>query len=119
MTMRDDDALLGAFEDCSLEPPELSHREHLRLSWLYLRRRGRSDGTAAIKDGLVRYVRHHGVERKYDGPLTDRWIERVARAIDETPGVERFDLFLQAHPELLQKEAPSSEYHPPPSTESA
>lgn len=105
MTMRDDDALLRAFEDCSLPPPELTHREHLRLSWLYLRRRGHADGAVAIFEGLMRFVRHHGVERKYDRPLTERWIARVWRAMEETPALDAFSAFLDAHPELSRKEA--------------
>ncbi len=35
--MTSDDALLQAFEACTVAPEAFSHREHVRVAWLYIR----------------------------------------------------------------------------------
>jgi hypothetical protein len=102
---RDDDAFLAAFFDCTLPAEEFHHRDHVRLTWLALRRWGAEDGTARVLDGIRRYAAAQGAAQKFDAPLTRRWAARVAEALRGAPPHEPFGAFLARHPRLLDKDS--------------
>jgi hypothetical protein len=99
--MHPDAAFLDAFERCTL--PAFKHRDHLRMTWLYLRRDGRPRADVRIIEGLRRFARHQRAERIFDRALTEAWIARVAAALERNPEVTDFPQFLQQAPELLQR----------------
>lgn len=101
---RDDDGFLAAFFDCTLPPEEFHHRDHVRLTWLALRRWGLAEGTARVLAGILRYATAQGAARKFDDALTRRWIARVSDALGDAPPDEPFDDFLARQPRLLDKD---------------
>ena len=104
--MRDDE-FLRAFFDTTLPPSQFHHRDHLRLTWLLVRRHGFPTACDMIRGGIQRYATAHGVGAKYHETMTTFWVRLIAHVIDASPDVHDFDLLLAAFPRLLDKSLPS------------
>ncbi len=93
-----DSEFIEAFECGTLPPAEFRHRDHVRLTWLYLQRHGRAEAERRLVDGLRAFAVRAGKPGKFDGPLTLAWIEVIdgARA-----GCATFDEIVTKRPELL------------------
>lgn len=96
-----DDEFLDAVEAATWPGESFGHREHVRLGWLYLRRHGCEEGYVRIQETIRRYATALGAAGKYHETMTRAWSALVYAALRETPGLERFNTFLEAHPELL------------------
>jgi hypothetical protein len=96
-----DDEFLAAVEATTWPGEHFGHREHLRLGWLYLRRDGPEAGYTRIRSTIQRYATALGAAGKYHETVTRAWSAHVYGALKETPGLEPFGAFLQAHAELL------------------
>ncbi len=94
----DDSGFIEAFESGTLPPEGFRHRDHVRLTWLYLQRYGRAEAERRLMDGLRAFAIRAGKPGKFDGPLTVAWIEIIdgARA-----GCTTFDEIVATRPELL------------------
>lgn len=102
-----DAALVEAIEACTLPSAEFTHRNHVRLAWLYLREADAEAAGRRISDTILRYASSLGAAKKFDAALTLRWMQTVERAMQLTPA-EDFDTFITAHPELLRRDLLSS-----------
>jgi hypothetical protein len=96
-----DDEFLESVETATWPGEHFGHREHLRLGWLYLRRHGPEAGYTRIQATIQRYATALGAAGKYHETVTRAWSAHVYGALKETPGLEPFGAFLEAHPELL------------------
>ncbi|WP_257462555.1 hypothetical protein [Archangium lipolyticum] len=96
-----DDEFLAEVEATTWPGEHFGHREHLRLGWLYLRGCGPEEGYARIRSTIQRYAQALGASGKYHETVTRAWSAHVYSALKETPGLEPFEAFLKAHPELL------------------
>lgn len=94
----DDDEFLAAFEAASL--PELHHRDHIRATWVALRRSGPAIGALRVAAGLRRFAAARGAATRYHETLTTFWIAAVARAMQGGDAAS-FAEFAAAHPALL------------------
>jgi hypothetical protein len=92
------DPFAQAWEDATLGR-RITHREHVRISWVLLREHGRAEGERRILDGTERNCDAAGAGERFDEDLTRRWVEVIAAALDRTPA-DDFDAFLAANPEL-------------------
>jgi len=101
-----DAAFLASFEDGSLPNEAFRHRDHLRMTWLYLRRDGLEVGTRSIRDGIQRFAGAKGATMLYHETLTRVWIRLVAVVLAETGPETAFEALVAAHPELLDKRRP-------------
>lgn len=99
-----DDEFLQQIEGCTLPKEAFTHRNHVRLAWLYLNDRPGGDPDARIAATIQRYATSIGAATKYDHALTLRWMRLVESAIAATPA-ESFDAFIAARPELLDRKA--------------
>ena len=96
-----DEEFLEAVEATTWPGERFGHREHVRLAWLYLRGHGWEEGTRRIRETIRRYATALGAPGKYHETLTRAWCACVQGALEETPGLEAFDAFVEAHAELL------------------
>src|SRR5687768_3883520 len=95
---------LQQIEGCTLRKEAFTHRNHVRLAWLYLNDRQTGDADARIAATIQRYATSIGAATKYNHELTMKWMRLVEAAIAATPA-ESFETFITARPELLDKHA--------------
>lgn len=93
-----DSEFIDAFESGALPPAEFRHRDHVRLTWLYLHRHERGEAERRLMDGLRAFAIRAGKPGKFDGPLTMAWVEAIDRA---RAGCATFDEMVARQPELL------------------
>jgi hypothetical protein len=103
----DDDALWSAFRRSTLPEPQWNHRSHLRVAFLHLAQWSLDEAHLRMRVGIVRLNAHHGLEetpeRGYHETLTRVWLVLVARAREQSAHASS-EAFLEAHPELLDKQ---------------
>jgi hypothetical protein len=75
-----DAELMAWFERASPEPGRFAHREHVRLTWLYLIRYGRPETERRLLAGLQALATRAGAPERFDAALTLAWIDRIDRA---------------------------------------
>lgn len=75
-----DEELMSGFEAQTIEPGRFGHREHVRLTWLYLQRYGRPEVEHRLLTGLRALAARAGKPEKFSAPLTLAWIDRIDRA---------------------------------------
>ncbi len=100
-----DDEFLRAFEDTTLEP--FHHRDHLRVTWLYLRQYGEAGTCQRLGPAILRYADARGGAAKYHETITRAWIRLVSAAL-----AENFETMLAEHPHLLDKNLLHRYYSP-------
>jgi hypothetical protein len=102
-----DAEFLRAFEDTTLEP--FHHRDHLRVTFLYLRQFGEQGTRERLGPAILRYAAARNVSQKYHETITLAWICLVSAASD---GADDFGAMLAAHPHLLDKNLLGRYYSP-------
>jgi hypothetical protein len=101
-----DDLLVEGFEAGTLAPGAFHHRDHVRLTWIYLQRYGRRGAEQRLLAGLRAFATRAGKPEKFDAALTSRWVA----AIDDARLAESatsFEALVAARPELLDRATPS------------
>src|SRR5689334_13814319 len=72
------------FEMCETPAGDFHHREHLTVAVWYLQTLSRAETVEAIRTSLLRFVDHHGIDRKkYSEEVTVFWVDAVASALKE------------------------------------
>ena len=96
----DDRELLTSFEDCTLPPSEFTHRNHVRVAWLYLREHSVLDALTRFVASLQRYAGSLGASAKYHETITFAFLflihERMRREEHAS-----FDAFAEANADLF------------------
>jgi len=108
----DDDAFLDGFETGTLPNAAFRHRDHLRLTWLYLRRDGPELGAEHILDGIRRFASIHGAADRFHLTLTRFWIRLVQHLMEAFPTSDSFDDLLAAFPPVMDKAIVYRHYSP-------
>ena len=101
MPERTDAEFLAAFEDGTLEP--FHHRDHLRMTWLYLRAHGQEEAERRVAEGIQRFAAAHGKAQMYHVTLTRAWLRLMEAALRRTPA-GTFEEFAAGHADLLDKD---------------
>lgn len=101
----DDATLVEQFENCTL--PELTHRDHVRLVFLYP-----SEGAAyhRIREGLLAYTASRGSSGAFHETRTWAWAQLVVSAAAGFTG--GFDDFWAQHPEFERRDLFDGYYTP-------
>jgi hypothetical protein len=86
------------------------HREHVKLTWLAVRRCGTPGAIELISDGIRRTARYAGAPQKYNATVSRAWVELTAYHMAEAPG-EGFDELVRRNPGLLDKRLLTRFYH--------
>ncbi len=102
-----DEEFLCAFEDTTLEP--FHHRDHLRVTFLYLRQFGEAETRRRLGPAILRYAAARNGAEKYHETITLAWICLVAAAAASSSD---FEAMLAAHPALLDKNLLNRYYSP-------
>lgn len=91
-----DERFLQAFKDTTLEP--FHHRDHLRVTYLYLSQFGEAGTLERLGKAILRYAAARNGAEKYHETITQAWIRLVASA-----AAPSFESMLEAYPQLLDK----------------
>jgi hypothetical protein len=86
------------------------HREHVKLTWLAVRRCGTAAAVDLISDGIQRTARYAGAPQKYNATVSRAWVELTAYHMAEVP-TETFDDLLHRNPGLVDKRLLTRFYH--------
>ena len=93
--------LIRRFEDGTLPPSELHHRDHVRLAWLYLKEEPPLAALARFTEGLKSFAARHGAGGLYHETITWAYLflihERMARSEDG----QTWEEFAARNPDLL------------------
>jgi hypothetical protein len=105
----DDLTLREQFETRTLPNDAFRHREHVRLTWIYLTLESPDIVAARLCRSLLELATGHGVAQRFHTTLTLAWvriIESERRAHLDLP----FGALVAACPTLLDKDAPLAYY---------
>jgi hypothetical protein len=91
-----DDELIAGFESASLA--SLPHREHVRVSWIYLERIGLHAALAAVSRGLRGLSIAHGQAAKYHETVSWLYVFAIHERMRPEQGWEEF---AAANPDLF------------------
>ena len=84
VTENDIENVVRDFETCTTDKTAFKHREHLTVAVWYVQTLGREAALDRMRDGLRRFIAHHGVDpKKYSEAITVLWIDRIAQKLDE------------------------------------
>jgi hypothetical protein len=79
------EAVVAGFQQCTTSKDKFSHLSHLTVAVCYLKQSTPEEAFEKMRDGLLRFLDHHGVGRaKYKEELTRNWIALVQRVLEET-----------------------------------
>lgn len=95
-----DDELVAQIEACTLPKEAFTHRNHVRLAWLYLRAYPREAASERAAQTISAYAASLGATKKFNAELTRQWMDRVATAMTTTAAGD-FETFIAANPDLL------------------
>lgn len=98
-----DEEFLAAFEHAEIGSYSFPHRAHLRLAWLCVRRFGVEGAVDQVTSGIRSLATSQGKAALYHDTLTRAWVYVVAAAVAEGTELTTFDRFLDAYPDLLDK----------------
>lgn len=99
------------FEACRYALEAFDHRAHVRLAYVYLAELDDEAAVGRMRDALLAFLDHHGVEAsKYHETLTRAWIFAVRHFIERGAGAQSADDFIEANPTLLDSRVMLSHY---------
>ena len=101
-----DDEFLAAFEACALD--EFHHRDHIKITYLYLRRYPLDEAVGKVRSGLQALAVAWGapvddLEKGYHETMTQAWVRLVHLASRDCEVEVSADNFCDQRPELMQK----------------
>ncbi|MGH7283002.1 MAG: hypothetical protein ACRELY_15870 [Polyangiaceae bacterium] len=109
-----DDVLWESFHARTLPEKSWTHRAHLRMAWMTLKKHAIDEAHVLIRVGIIRLNHAHGLvetaERGYHDTLTYVWLRIVAAMQRETPDFSDSRAFLEKHTAALAKDAPLRHY---------
>ena len=97
--MTDHLEFLRRFETAELTSAELTHAEHIRMAWLYLRAHPLPEALAKIRDGIRHFAQAHGATSLYHETITIAYALLIASRLEDG---QDWDEFRSANPELFE-----------------
>jgi 2'-5' RNA ligase len=103
------DAFDELLREVMADAERFGHRQHVRLTWLAVRRHGATAALDLVGEGIRRTATKAGAPQKFHVTMTRAWVELVAQHAD---GAGDFEEFTARHPELLDRDLLTRHYRP-------
>ena len=105
-TRMNDEEFLSAFEACTLE--EFHHRDHIKVTYLYLRRHPLDEAITKVRTGLQALAVAWSapiddLEKGYHETMTQAWVRVVHLTLSDCGAAANADAFCDQQPKLMQK----------------
>jgi len=98
----DDRRFRTDFEAGRLAPARFDHRAHVRLAYVYLAENDVETATALMREALLAFLRHHGIDAsKYHETMTRAWVLAVRHFMEKARPAPSADAFIDANAALL------------------
>jgi hypothetical protein len=108
----EEDAFLRSFENCEYSNEKFKHADHIRLTWVYIRRLGVIGAEERIGASIYKFAASLGHPEKYHETITRAWFRLVYGAYCTTPDIADFAKFIASHLSLLDPKALLTFYSP-------
>lgn len=108
-----DEDFLRAFEEEAYPVTNLTHLDHLRLAWIYLRKYADTAAQERMCRLFYTSATRWNVQHKFHYTITVAWMKLVSIGLVLTPHFSRFNDFANAHQWLLNKDAVLAFYSRP------
>lgn len=100
-----------AFEALEVIAEDFDHRAHVRLAYIYLCEMPVDEAHRAMKNALLAFLHHLGVEEgKYHETITRAWIKAVRFFMGESETCRSADEFIDRNPRLLDTQIMLTHY---------
>jgi hypothetical protein len=107
MAERTDDELWTAFVAASLPSDEWTHRAHVRVAWMHLRRHAFADAVSLVRQRIQALNRFHqtpeAIDRGYHETITIAFLTLIEAATGDDRSAPDSSAFLARQPALLDK----------------
>ena len=97
----EEQALIEAFEQDTLQAGGFGHREHVRMAWLYLNLYPVPAALARFVEGIKRFVRRIGQEGLYHETITYAFIFLINERMERDGRAGSWDAFAARNRDLL------------------
>ena len=93
--------LRSRFETGTLEPSDMTHANHVRLAWIYLKDMDVPETMIKMREGLRRFASDHGALDKYNETVTFAYITLIAQR--KSDGGNDWHAFVKENPDLFER----------------
>ena len=105
-TALSDCRLIEGLKACTLAADAFHHKEHVRLTWLYLGRMPVLEVLAKLPEDIRRFAAHHGADDLYHETITWAFVllihERMCRVANDHPDhCDSWPAFAERNQDLL------------------
>jgi hypothetical protein len=76
------EAIVKGFEQCTIQPAEFRHRQHLTAALWYMLEGDEEMALARMREGLFRFVAHHKLDPLYHETITLFWLKRIRSLLE-------------------------------------
>jgi hypothetical protein len=104
-------AFQALMREVMADADHFGHRQHVRLTWLAVRRYGTAAALELVGEGIRQAASDAGAPQKYHATVARAWVELVGHQANRTD-TRDFDAFTEQHAELLDKQLLDRYYRP-------
>lgn len=97
----DDEEFIVRFENCTLPPECFHHRDHIRLSWLYLRHYDPIDALTRVSEGIKRFAAFNGKAERYHETITWAYFFLIRERVKRIGFAQTWTEFASANEDLF------------------
>jgi hypothetical protein len=102
---------ITALETAALTPAAFTHRAHVRAAYIYLAGADAEHASERMRATLLTFLEHHGIApSKFHATMTKAWVLAVRHFMAQGPDAASADLFIEAHPVLLDSKIMLTHY---------
>jgi hypothetical protein len=88
-----DEEFIVRFENCTMPPERFHHRDHVRLSWLYLQRYAPIEALSRVSEGIKRFATFHGKADRYHETITWAYFFLIRERVERVGLEQTWDEF--------------------------
>lgn len=100
------DEFLTSFETCTLPRADWTHKAHVRMAWLYIKRHGFETALKKAREGIQRYNAHNGNLTGYRETETQFFMRLISSRVRTGDSKQDFHDFCEQNPDLFDGSNP-------------